>query len=573
MLNAPPRATHRVLYARKSTDRDDKQMLSIPAQIAEMHARAARHGLVIAEDRTESYSAREPGRPVFSKLLTDIEIGKVDAIVCWTLDRLARNPVDGGRIVHLLGKGLLKEIVTHDAVYTGTGDTKFMLQVLFGAATKMSDDLVVGVKRGNRAVHARGRITGLPPLGYMKERDSSFQRGAAPTVPDPERFAVVRQIWDDMLTGIVTVAEATRRAVERGLTTRASRVRSAAPIATGAVHLLLRNPFYAGTIIRCGEPYEGSHVPMVTPAEFDRVQAILKRQGRPRMRTHSFAYTGLLRCGHCGDQLLVGENARGRSAYYTYYRCHKKEHGRVVCRAPAPNEDQVTADIQAYLDRVALPPHVERWTLDSLEWYCGQERDRVGETVTNAKAAIRDAERRLANLTALVVDGVLDRDDYVAQRTAVHQELTRLRRLVDAPTAELDDWRRTVTEVVTLGAHIDKRFRDGSVDARRQLLGVVSLNQVVTDRKTRPVMRFPYSLLENAPTSDTKPPPVGLNRQARRGSSTATTKTAPSAGADQRGYHSWWATLLAIRTPGPTGPGLPSALSEPTNDSTYSAVA
>lgn len=548
MLPAPSRATHRVLYARKSTDRDDKQMLSIPAQIEEMHARAARQGLVIAEDRTEHFSAREPGRPVFSQLLVDIESGKVDGIVCWTLDRLARNPVDGGRLVHLLGKGLLKEIVTHDAVYTGNGDTKFMLQVLFGAATKMTDDLVIGVKRGNRAVHERGRITGLPALGYMKHRDTGFQRGAAPVVPDPERFDLVRQIWDDMLTGVVTVAEATRRAAERGLTTRASRVRTSAPIASGAVHVLLRNPFYAGTVVRCGEFYAGEHEPMVTQDEFDRVQEILRRHGTPRRRTHSFLYAGLLRCGHCGDQLLVGEKAKGRSRYYTYYRCHRKEHGRVACRAPAPSEDQVTADIEAYLEKVTLPPHVREWTLSAIDWYYDREGGRAAEMAETARTGIRNAERRLANLTGLVIDGIIDRDEFTVQRGALHHELGRLRRTVESPTAELDDWREKAIRLVTLGSELVTRFRDGADDEKRRLLGVISLNHVVMDRKTTPVLRFPYSLLEDAPRGPASRRPPGLNHLEQPRSSTPTTKTARSRSRNARGYHSWWTLLLGIRT-------------------------
>src|SRR4051812_8480022 len=126
------------LYARKSTDREDMQILSIQGQLRELRRFAERAGLVVTTELTESCSAREPGRPIFSKLLSDIERGRVPRVLAWKLDRLARNPVDGGALIHALGKGKLREIVTPEGTYAGNGDSKFMLAVQFGAATKMT---------------------------------------------------------------------------------------------------------------------------------------------------------------------------------------------------------------------------------------------------------------------------------------------------------------------------------------------------------------------------------------------------------------------------------------------------
>src|ERR1044071_3090243 len=93
-----------VLYARKSTDREDKQILSIPAQLRELREYAARSGLVITRELTESCSARKPGRTVFTSLLREAEAGRVERVLAWRLDRCARNPVDGGQLIYLLGE-------------------------------------------------------------------------------------------------------------------------------------------------------------------------------------------------------------------------------------------------------------------------------------------------------------------------------------------------------------------------------------------------------------------------------------------------------------------------------------
>src|SRR3989338_10230781 len=95
------------LYARKSTDVEDKQILSIEAQLTELRAYAKAEGLNVIEELIEKQSAKIPGRPIFNDMLNRIESGEANGIVSWNPDRLARNSVDGGRIIYLLDCGHL----------------------------------------------------------------------------------------------------------------------------------------------------------------------------------------------------------------------------------------------------------------------------------------------------------------------------------------------------------------------------------------------------------------------------------------------------------------------------------
>ena len=90
------------LYARKSTDVEDKQVRSIEDQLAVLRALAKEQGLHIVSEFIEKQSAKRPGRPVFADMLRRIEKGEAQGILCWKLDRLARNMADGGRIIDLL---------------------------------------------------------------------------------------------------------------------------------------------------------------------------------------------------------------------------------------------------------------------------------------------------------------------------------------------------------------------------------------------------------------------------------------------------------------------------------------
>ncbi len=142
---------------RKSSEPKDKQALSIPAQRRELSIYAERHRLLLIDGfLEETRSAMTPGRPVFSELMTAVEDGTANAILCWKLDRLARNPLDGGRIMQALADGKLKQIATPEYVYTSSSSDKMLMAIQFGMATKYSDDLSDNVRRGIHETLLRG---------------------------------------------------------------------------------------------------------------------------------------------------------------------------------------------------------------------------------------------------------------------------------------------------------------------------------------------------------------------------------------------------------------------------------
>src|SRR2546422_5855649 len=159
-----------VIYARKSTESEDRQILSIDSQVKELRLLADRQGVPVAEVLTESHSAKAPGRPVFGELMKRIERGSVRGVVCWKLDRLARNHLDHGRVLYALSTGQLERVVTPERTYTGNGDDRFMGNFELGMATKYIDDLRANVKRGNRALFDKGIPNFRPPLGYTRDK-------------------------------------------------------------------------------------------------------------------------------------------------------------------------------------------------------------------------------------------------------------------------------------------------------------------------------------------------------------------------------------------------------------------
>ena len=99
------------VYARKSSESEDKQVASIDSQVKELERLAEQYGLTVVHTFTESKSAKAPNnRPVFNEMISRLHKGEADGILCWKLDRLARNPVDGGTINWILQNSVVKHI-------------------------------------------------------------------------------------------------------------------------------------------------------------------------------------------------------------------------------------------------------------------------------------------------------------------------------------------------------------------------------------------------------------------------------------------------------------------------------
>ena len=161
-----------ILYCRKSTDTDDKQSLSLGSQEKELKELAVKEGYEIVETLFESKSAKAPGRPVFNEMIKKIKAGKADAILCWKIDRITRNPIDSGQLQWLLQNSIIKLIRTFEKSYLPT-DNAILMGVESSQSSQFIRDLSENVKRGNRAKLEKGEDVTGDDIKIVTEKEYS----------------------------------------------------------------------------------------------------------------------------------------------------------------------------------------------------------------------------------------------------------------------------------------------------------------------------------------------------------------------------------------------------------------
>jgi DNA invertase Pin-like site-specific DNA recombinase len=349
---APVASIKYCLYARKSTEEEDRQALSIESQVREMTALAEAEGLHIAEIKRESHSSKEVGqRAVYNELLSEVRAGKFNGILTWAPDRLSRNAGDLGAVVDLMDQKKLVEIRTYTQKFTNNPNEKFMLMILGSQAKLENDQKVINVKRGLRARCELGWRPGPAPTGYLNENHID-RRGQVRT--DPKRSIVVRQIFEkvgnDGWSG---------RQVYKWLRKIGFKTKSGKRLVLANVYQLLRNPFYYGEFeypAGGGTWYQSKHQPIITKELFDRVQASIQDHYIPKTDSKEFAFTKLIKCGYCASGITADEKFKllkdGGTGRYVYYMC---THGKgVECRNPAVNEKDLIEELVGLLDKIDL---------------------------------------------------------------------------------------------------------------------------------------------------------------------------------------------------------------------------
>ena len=343
-------------------------------------------------------------------------------------DRLARNSIDGGRIIYAVDTSKIVSLRFPTFWFEPTPQGLFMLQVAFGQSKYYSDNLKQNVERGFRQKLRRGEWLTHAPFGYVNNTVTHKIE------PDPVKSKIIVRAYEEYVKGSHTLVSLSQFLADHGVTQK-----SGMPLVKASVQRMLSNRAYLGLVKHHGEFFPGSFAPILSPTLFEAVQKVLERRAHPRHSkiSHNFPFTGLFRCAEC-DSMISAQWATGKcGGRYRYYRCSKK-HG--VCKQQYLREDPLVSQVREQLKGVSLPESWAEYMLQKVDVLQSEESHASGSRLGQMKEDLKGVEAKLDALVDLYLNKDIEREIYLVKKDVLMRQKLSLHAKSSSVQAERKNW-------------------------------------------------------------------------------------------------------------------------------------
>ena len=477
--SSPSTQTRRaVLYARVSTKDQEREGYSIPAQKELLTTYAREHGIRIDQEFIDVETAKRAGRTEFSQMVKYLKAHRSCRIILVEkTDRLYRNLKDWVLLDEMdIEIHLVKEasVLSDDS----RSNDKFMHGIKVLMAKNYIDNLREEVKKGMLQKAQEGHWPNPAPLGYLNRREANKSR----IVVDPAKADLIVGIFERVAGG-ESIAAATRWAREAGL-----RGKRGGKIRPSTVHWIVRNPIYAGEFWWDGILYESKDPRLISPELFERAQAQLDGHHDTRASKHNFAFSGLMRCAHCG-KAITAEIQKGK---YIYYHCS------VRCRTEKfVPEHKVVELFGQVVEELHLGPELLALTKGELI----ASREAIKEDMGRRLSAARASYDRFGSLIdkAYVdkLEGRVDEDFFQRKRQEWEEErakaLELMERLDRADRGNID----LAIKLLELSDQAYDLYNQRAPHQQRELLDLLCSNSELGGGELKVELRKPFCHLRN----------------------------------------------------------------------------
>ena len=462
------------LYARKSSESEDRQILSIEQQLVEVREYAKKENLSVIAELTESMTAKKPGRPVFNEMLVRIEAGEADGIVAWNPDRLARNSIDGGRIIYLVDTGKIINLKFPTFRFDNNAYGKFILSIAFGQSKYYTDNLSENIKRGIRQKLRKGIWPNWAPLGYLNDPKTRN------IVIDKETAPYIRKLFQLYSTGTYSLMNLKDIFKKEGLIGKKN-----TPLSIFQIQYILKNTFYYGIFSYDNELYEGAHPPLISKELFNKVQAVMNRRHRPtRIKKYDFVFRGLMECGECGAAITAETKTKiqqnGNRHKYIYYHCTKRK-GK--CSQPYNmTEEEIAEQLSYGLSRIWINDKTAEKILDELDMHRTSEQKNISVETEKTESKLKNIDLQLERLLDGYVNALLEPSEYQAKKQKLIVEKTDLKQKLTDLSRKESSWFELAKDIIATCNSVEKNIKENNLGNLRQIAEKTGSNFVLKDR-------------------------------------------------------------------------------------------
>jgi len=418
-------------------------------------------------------------------MIERIRNGEADGIIAWHPDRLSRNEVDASTITYMIRTGEIKDLKFGSYNFDNSPEGIWMLQMALSQSQYSSAKLSKDVQRGLEKKNKMGWQNGIAPLGYSNV--VNLDTGIPEIGIDPERFNLIRQMWDLMLTGNYTPNKIKEIANEEwGFRTKIRKKSGGRPLSRSGIYKIFTSMFYAGYIQYKDQLIEGKHPPMVNLDEFDKVQSILGRDGKPRSKTHEFSFTGTIRCGECGC-LITGTKktkyvkAEGKTKDYIYCHCTKQKTGYKCQQARIPlNELERQVDEQ--VKTLTILPEFRDWALDYLREKNDLEIENRTKIYGQQSKTLIQVQAELDNLTQMRYRELIDDSEYLRNKKNLSDKIKKLKENVRDTEKRAEDWVELTDRAFDFATYARIHFANGDIQKQKEIIRTLGITFTLKDK-------------------------------------------------------------------------------------------
>ena len=496
------------VYARKSSESEDKQVQSIDRQIDDFLELQKRDSLRFYEEPIkESKSAFSVGREGFNLMVKLTETGQINAWLCWHANRLSRNAIDAGVIVDLLDRGKLHHIRTPSRIYFNTPTDKMMLQIEFTMSKKDSDDKSVFVKSGLKKRYKKGLPNGKAPIGFLN--DKTKEKGDRDWIVDKERFNKLKLLFVKFLKGydsLNTITEYARDVLQ--LTTPKSKRQGGKLVGRSLVEHILKNPIYAGFFYSKDEYGDertlrqlDKKIPRILMEdEHFRILNIFGERSHPKQQSHltpysgfiygadgnymgadvklqvicdctkKFAYTNTDVCPSCTIKIIDMKQPKYLS--YTYYYNIKRKRTKGLSAKSIEEKKINNALLFLFENELQISEHFYNWSKMHLKELRDSELEEDKKIAKIQKKALNSLEDKKAKLRELFIDEIITKEEFQSDIKRLHTQIDTQK--TDCEYAE--NWYAEMELLLDTLFNFGEIIKNGSYLEKKDALELLSPN-------------------------------------------------------------------------------------------------
>lgn len=462
-------------YIRVSTAKQGKHSVSLPEQKRSIQAFAYRQGFTISEWFEEKETAAKRGRPVFGKMLARLQSGKARGVIIHKIDRGARNLKDWADLAELIDMGVEVHTANENLDLSSRGG-RLTADLQAVVAADYIRNLREETKKGLYGRLKQGLYPFSAPIGYMNNG-----RGKLKTI-DPIKGPLVKELFELYSTGQYSLTELRKESIRIGLS-----FNSGKPLSKNSLSLMLNNPFYMGImkVKTTNESFPGKHQPLISPALYKRVRAVLEGKTNRKVQKHDYLFKRMLKCAHCSFS-MTGERQKG----IVYYRCHTKG-----CKTKSVRESDIDASVAEILSPIQFSPDEYEWLHNRSNEFALDEDITNKEMLDAAQLNLRKADSRLNRLTDAFLDGDIDKGTFNLRKASLLGEKAQIEHRIlelEAGVVSIAEQIRKFFELVNTA---QQQYIHGFNAEKRYMLELLSSNRVVNGKNIVVELKKPFDLL------------------------------------------------------------------------------